>query len=78
MRQFDPVLKVLLIYKDNQENELQSFKFAEKGYEVMVGNTSPQGLEAAISFAPDVALIDLSLPNEKKSCFFIPIKFRAH
>jgi CheY-like chemotaxis protein len=53
----------LLLVEDNEENrEGLSRHLRRKGYEVLVALDGRQGLEIARSGAPDLVLMDMSLP----------------
>ena len=54
----------VLIVEDNEDaREMLSILLAEDGHEVQVAHDGPSGLEAALSFRPDVGLLDLGLPG---------------
>lgn len=57
-----PVPKLLLV-EDNEENrDGLSRHLRRKGFEVVVAVDGQQGVEAALSEAPDLILMDMSLP----------------
>ena len=56
-------MPTLLLVEDNEENrDGLSRHLRRKGYEVLVAADGRQGLEAARSGAPDLVLMDMSLP----------------
>lgn len=54
----------VLIVEDNEDaREMLSFLLAQDGHEVQVAHDGPSGLRAALTFRPDVGLLDLGLPG---------------
>lgn len=55
--------KILLV-EDNEMNwDMLSRRLGRKGYEVVVATDGEQGVKLAISEAPDLILMDMSLPK---------------
>lgn len=56
-------MKKILLVEDNEMNrDMLSRRLARKGYEVSIAVDGQQGVEMAQSNAPDVILMDMSLP----------------
>jgi two-component system cell cycle response regulator DivK len=56
-------MKKILLVEDNEMNrDMLSRRLARKGYEVSIAVDGQQGIEMAQSTAPDVILMDMSLP----------------
>lgn len=56
-------MKKILLVEDNEMNrDMLSRRLARKGYEVSIAVDGQQGVEMAQSTAPDVILMDMSLP----------------
>jgi two-component system cell cycle response regulator DivK len=54
----------ILIVEDNEMNrDMLSRRLERRGYEIYVAADGRQGIEAAMSLAPDLILLDLSLPE---------------
>jgi PAS domain S-box-containing protein len=54
----------VLIVEDNEDaREMLSILLAQDGHEVRVAHDGPSGLQAALTFRPDVGLLDLGLPG---------------
>jgi len=54
----------VLIVEDNDDaREMLSILLAQDGHEVQVAHDGPSGLQAALTFRPDVGLLDLGLPG---------------
>ena len=57
-------LKKILIVEDNEMNrDVLSRRLARRGYDVRLAETGPLGLALAKSYAPDLILMDLGLPE---------------
>ncbi len=53
----------ILIVEDNEENrDMLSRRLARRGFEVIVARDGGEGMEMARSQAPDLILMDISLP----------------
>jgi CheY-like chemotaxis protein len=56
-------MKKILLVEDNEMNrDMLSRRLARKGYEVSIAVDGRQGVEMAESAAPDLILMDMSLP----------------
>jgi CheY-like chemotaxis protein len=56
-------MKKILLVEDNEMNrDMLSRRLARKGYEVSIAVDGRQGVEMAQSAAPDLILMDMSLP----------------
>jgi two-component system cell cycle response regulator DivK len=56
-------MSVILLVEDNELNwDMLSRRLGRKGYQVVVGTDGQQGLDMARSEAPDLILMDMSLP----------------
>jgi len=56
-------MKKILLVEDNEMNrDMLSRRLARKGYEVSIAVDGQQGVEMAGSAAPDLILMDMSLP----------------
>jgi two-component system cell cycle response regulator DivK len=54
--------KILLVEDNEMNRDMLSRRLARKGYEVVVALDGAQGVEMAHSEAPDLILMDMSLP----------------
>jgi len=55
--------KILLV-EDNEMNwDMLSRRLRRKGYEVVIATDGKQGVDMAVSEAPDLILMDMSLPG---------------
>ena len=54
--------KVLLVEDNELNRDMLSRRLARKGYEVVIAVDGQQGVDLAASAAPDVILMDMSLP----------------
>jgi len=56
-------MSVILLVEDNEMNwDMLSRRLGRKGYQVVVATDGQQGLDMARSEAPDLILMDMSLP----------------
>jgi CheY-like chemotaxis protein len=56
------MVKILLV-EDNEMNwDMLSRRLRRKGYEVVIATDGKQGVDMALSEAPDLILMDMSLP----------------
>ncbi len=56
-------MTTILIVEDNEMNrEMLSRRLARKGYEVLIAVDGEKGIEVARAQAPDLILMDMSLP----------------
>jgi len=56
-------MSVILLVEDNELNwDMLSRRLGRKGYQVLVATDGQQGLDMARSEAPDLILMDMSLP----------------
>jgi CheY-like chemotaxis protein len=56
-------MKKILLVEDNEMNrDMLSRRLARKGYEVSIAVDGRQGVEMAETTAPDLILMDMSLP----------------
>lgn len=56
--------RILLIDDDRDLTMITSMLLKQRGYEVLVANDGPGGIEQAISAVPDLVLCDLRLQGE--------------
>jgi CheY-like chemotaxis protein len=54
--------KILLVEDNEMNRDMLSRRLARKGYEVAIAVDGQQGVDMAASEAPDVILMDMSLP----------------
>ncbi len=54
--------KILLVEDNEMNRDMLSRRLARKGHEVVVGEDGQEGLDMATSEAPDLILMDMSLP----------------
>ena len=54
--------KILLVEDNEMNRDMLSRRLARKGHEVVVGEDGQQGVDMATSEAPDLILMDMSLP----------------
>ena len=55
--------KILLIEDNPQNRYLTRFLLEQRGHEVLLADTGPQGLELAAKLCPDLILLDIQLPG---------------
>jgi CheY-like chemotaxis protein len=56
-------MKKILLVEDNEMNrDMLSRRLARKGYDVVIATDGQQGIDMARSDAPDLVLMDMSLP----------------
>jgi CheY-like chemotaxis protein len=55
-------VRVLLVEDDEMNRDMLARRLARKGYSVLVAVDGAQGLEVAAEMAPDLILMDMSLP----------------
>jgi two-component system cell cycle response regulator DivK len=55
--------KILLVEDNEMNRDMLSRRLARKGYEVVIAVDGAQGLQMARSEAPDLILMDMSLPE---------------
>ena len=55
--------RVLVVEDNDDAREMLSILLAQDGHEVHVAHDGPSGLRAALSFRPDVGLLDVGLPG---------------
>jgi CheY-like chemotaxis protein len=56
------VVKILLVEDNEMNRDMLSRRLMRKGYEVVIAIDGQQGVEMAASEAPDLILMDMSLP----------------
>ncbi len=54
--------KILLVEDNEMNRDMLSRRLARKGHEVVVGEDGQEGVDMATSEAPDIILMDMSLP----------------
>ena len=54
--------KILLVEDNEMNRDMLSRRLARRGYEVVIAIDGQQGVELAHSLAPDLILMDMSLP----------------
>ena len=57
-----PMAKILLVEDNEMNRDMLSRRLQRKGYEVMLAVDGQSGVEMAQTKAPDLVLIDMSLP----------------
>ena len=57
-----PVPRILLVEDNEMNRDMLSRRLARKGYEVILALDGGQGVEMARTQAPDLILMDMSLP----------------
>lgn len=58
-----PTKKILIIEDEEFLSEMYKIKFEQEGYEAIVADNGPDGIEAAKKEKPDLILLDLLLPK---------------
>ncbi len=54
--------KILLVEDNEMNRDMLSRRLARKGHEVVLGEDGQEGVDMATSEAPDIILMDMSLP----------------
>ena len=54
--------KILLVEDNEMNRDMLSRRLQRKGYEVVLAVDGPSGVEMALTHAPDLVLMDMSLP----------------
>jgi two-component system, cell cycle response regulator DivK len=62
MRRLDASMKVLLAEDDDLSRDMLSRRLARRGYDVVTASDGEEALRLAGSEAPDLILLDMSLP----------------
>lgn len=55
--------RILIVEDEDLISKVLSIRFSAEGYEVEVASDGEEGLNKAISFMPDLAIIDVGLPK---------------
>ena len=55
-------MKILLVEDNEMNRDMLSRRLARKGYEVVIAEDGGKGVELAATAAPDLVLMDMSLP----------------
>ena len=55
-------MKILLVEDNEMNRDMLSRRLARKGYEVVIAEDGGKGVELAAAAAPDLILMDMSLP----------------
>jgi CheY-like chemotaxis protein len=55
-------MKILLVEDNEMNRDMLSRRLARKGYEVVIAEDGGKGVELAATVAPDLILMDMSLP----------------
>jgi two-component system cell cycle response regulator DivK len=58
----EPMARILLVEDSEMNWDMLSRRLRRKGYEVLVATDGKQGVDMALSEAPDLILMDMSLP----------------
>jgi DNA-binding response OmpR family regulator len=67
----------VLVVEDNEDAcEMLSILLTQNGHQVQVAHDGPSGLRAALTFRPDIGLLDLGLPGFDG--YALAQKIRAH
>ena len=62
-RPLSPIMSRILLVEDNElSRDMLSRRLTRRGYEVLLATDGAQGVEAARTGAPDIILMDMSLP----------------
>jgi len=56
------VVKILLVEDNEMNRDMLSRRLKRNGFEVVIATDGQQGVEMAVSEAPDLILMDMSLP----------------
>lgn len=56
--------KILLVEDNEMNRDMLSRRLSKKGFEVIVAPDGEQGVKMALSEAPDLILMDISLPGK--------------
>lgn len=56
------MVKILLVEDNEMNRDMLSRRLRRNGYEVVIATDGQQGVEMAVSEAPDLILMDMSLP----------------
>ena len=56
------MLKILLVEDNEMNRDMLSRRLERKGYQVVIAIDGQQGVDLALSEAPDLILMDMSLP----------------
>jgi CheY-like chemotaxis protein len=56
-------MKILLVEDNEMNRDMLSRRLIKKGYEVLIAVDSAEGLRMAEADAPDLVLLDMSLPD---------------
>lgn len=59
-----PKIKVLVVDDEPDIIEILTYNLEKEGYEVASANDGIKGVKTAISFKPDVILLDIMMPNQ--------------
>ena len=54
--------KILLVEDNEMNRDMLSRRLARRGYEVVIATDGQQGVDMATNLAPDLILMDMSLP----------------
>lgn len=54
--------KILLVEDNEMNRDMLSRRLARRGYEVLIATDGQQGVDMATNLAPDLILMDMSLP----------------
>lgn len=57
------MIKIAIIEDDATINQMYRMKFEADGFDVRIANNGKIGVELVASFAPDVILLDLQMPE---------------
>ena len=55
-------MKILLVEDNEMNRDMLSRRLARRGYEVLIATDGQQGVDLATATAPDLILMDMSLP----------------
>jgi CheY-like chemotaxis protein len=56
------VVKILLVEDNEMNRDMLSRRLTRKGYDVVIAKDGQQGVDMAVAEAPDLILMDMSLP----------------
>jgi CheY-like chemotaxis protein len=56
------VVKILLVEDNEMNRDMLSRRLTRKGYDVVIATDGLQGVDMAVAEAPDLILMDMSLP----------------
>lgn len=71
-----PAFRILIIDDERDHAELTALVLERRGYEVRMASSAEEGLSAAITFEPDLILLDVYMP--RLDGFYTAAALKAH